>query len=67
MTAFVFAILMMVLDHYTQLAGHVRSVLLNVLQPVEVLAALPRTLYYAYVDSAQSEETLRRQLKALST
>ncbi|WP_294949760.1 rod shape-determining protein MreC [Sulfurivirga sp.] len=66
MAAFVFAVLMMVLDHYTQLASHVRGVLLNVLQPVEMVAALPRSLYNAYTDAAQNEESLRRQVKALT-
>lgn len=65
MAAFVFAVLMMVLDHYTHLAEHIRNMLLNVIQPIEFVAALPKTLYTAYVDSSQSEQALLSQLHAL--
>ncbi len=65
MAAFVFAVLMMVLDHYTHLAVHVRSMLMNVIQPIEFIAALPKTLYTAYLDSSRSEQALLSRYHAL--
>lgn len=55
----------MVTDHYTHLADVLRTALLNVLQPIEYLAATPTLLYKAFEDNGADQITLQKQNAAL--
>ena len=63
--AFTFAIVLMVTDHYTQLADTLRNTLLNILQPVEYLATLPSVLYETFEKTGTDQITLQKQNAAL--
>ncbi len=65
MAAFIFAITLMVLDHYTHAADTLRNALLNILQPIEYLSALPGTLYDAYRQNTADQIALQKKAAAL--
>ena len=65
MAAFIFAIMLMVADHYTHLADTLRSALLNVLQPIEYLAAIPGILRETFEENGTDRLALQKHNAAL--
>ncbi|BCN92875.1 hypothetical protein THMIRHAM_06600 [Thiomicrorhabdus immobilis] len=65
--AFILAIVLMAADHYGQILGSVRSVLLTTLTPIERAATFPQQIYHLVTTDFTSINALERENQQLKT
>ena len=65
--AFVLAIVLMAADHYGQILGNVRSVLLTTLNPIEQTATFPKQVYNLVTTNFTSMDELKLENRKLKT
>lgn len=65
--AFILAIVLMAADHYGQILGSVRSVLLTTLSPIERAATLPKHIYQLVTTDFTSINSLEMENQQLKT
>ncbi len=65
--AFTLAILLMVADHYGQLMGSFRSILLTTISPIERIAALPKQFYQLATTDFTNINALKLENQQLKT
>ncbi|MBN2864561.1 MAG: rod shape-determining protein MreC [Thiotrichales bacterium] len=65
--AFVLAIVLMAADHYGQILGNVRSVLLTTLNPIEQAATFPKQVYNLITTDFTSMDELKLENRKLKT
>ncbi|WP_238696326.1 rod shape-determining protein MreC [Thiomicrorhabdus sediminis] len=65
--AFILAIALMAADHYGQIMGNVRNVLLTTLSPIEKMATVPQDIYKLVTTDFSSIDALKRENQQLKT